>query len=304
MRPWQPQGRGVRFGGMGMTPAVKGLLIANVVVFVLQSLLGTGQAGGYDLLVRIGAFTPHSAINQFQIWRFFTYMFLHGGIGHIAFNMFGLWMFGSQIEALWGRRSFLTYYFICGLGGSVLYGLFNLAGIGSYTPMLGASAAVFGILLAYGMTFPNNVILIMMIFPMKAKYAVMLFGLIELFSIPGNSGIAHLAHLGGMLAGFLFLYFTMPAIRPAGMSRFMRRFKGKPKIRIVPPNGRPGGNGSGEGPGAYTGSQPGYTWDPKSGYEKSPEQERIDKVLDKISRDGLQSLTEEEQAILRRAGKK
>lgn len=308
MRPRQPLGRGIRFGGMGLTPAVKGLLIANVGVFLLQTLLGGGLSGRLGILGQIGSFVPHLAVNDFQIWRFFTYMFLHGGLGHIAFNMFGLWMFGSQIEALWGRRTFLTYYFICGLGGSVLYGIFNLAGIGSYTPMLGASAAVFGILLAYGMTFPNNVILMMMIIPMKAKYAVMIFGLIELLSIPRSSGVAHLAHLGGMFAGFIFLYFTMPSLRPAGLNRAWQRAKTKRNIRVVRPGETRGGNGSGTqsgtGPGDYDGVRPGYTWDPKSGYEKSPQQERIDQVLDKISREGLQSLTDEEQEILRQAGRK
>ncbi|MBU8870843.1 MAG: rhomboid family intramembrane serine protease [Gemmatimonadales bacterium] len=304
MRPRQPMGGGIRFGGMGMTPAVKGLLIANAAVFLLQTLLGGGLSGRMGVLDQIGTFIPHLAVNEFQIWRFITYMFLHGGFGHIAFNMFGLWMFGSQIEAMWGRRTFLTYYFICGLGGSVLYGLFNLVGIGSYTPMLGASAAIFGILLAYGMTFPNNVILLMMIIPMKAKYAVMLFGVIELLSIPGGGGIAHLAHLGGMVAGFIFLYVTMPSSRPGGLGQTWQRFQTKRKIRVVRPNETQGGDGSTDRPEGYDGAKPGYTWDPQNGYEKSPQQERIDQVLDKISKKGLQSLTDEEQEILRRAGKR
>lgn len=304
MSQWQPQGRGVSFGGMGMTPAVKGLLIANVAVFVLQNLLG-GGGNRLGVLGQVGSFVPHLAVNQFQVWRFFTYMFLHGGLTHILFNMLGLWMFGSQIEALWGRRTFLIYYITCGLGGSILYGLFNLAGIASYTPMLGASAAVFGILLAYGMTFPNNVILIMLIIPMKAKYAVVLFGLMELLSIPGGGDVAHLAHLGGMAAGFIFLYITMPSLRPAGLAGLRGKFRSKPKIRIVRPGEKADGNGAGSGgPGEYKGSQPGYTWDPKNGYEKTPQQERIDGILDKISREGLQSLTDAEQEFLRRAGRK
>lgn len=300
MSAWQSQGRGVGFGPMGMTPVVKGLLIANVAVFLVQTLAGGGMNGRIGLVSQLGAFTPYQAVNQFQIWRFGTYMFLHGGLGHIAFNMFGLWMFGSQIEALWGQRTFLTYYLLCGLGGSILYGLFNLVGMGAHTYMLGASAAVFGVLLAYGMMFPNNVILIMFILPMKAKYAVLLFGLIELLSIPGNSGIANLAHLGGMLAGFIFLAVTMPSSRPAFLNRILGSTKSKPKIRVV----RPGERRTDDGPGAFQGPKPGYTWDPRKGYEKTLQQERIDQVLDKISREGLQSLTQEEQDILRRAGKK
>lgn len=298
MRSWQSPGRGVGFGGM--TPAVKSLLIANVAVFALQTLMGGGMSGRIGLLGEYMTFIPYKAINELQIWRFFTYMFLHGGLSHILFNMFGLWMFGSQIESLWGQRPFLTYYITCGLGGSVLYGIFNLAGMSAFTPMLGASAAVFGILLAYGMTFPNNVILFMFVIPMKAKYFVILYGLIELFSIPSSNGVANLAHLGGMVTGFVFLWITMPNLRPSGLNRAWRNAQTKKNIRIVRPNSGHGAADSSK----FEGPKPGYTWDPKKGYEKTPQQARIDDVLDKISREGLQSLTDEEQEILRRAGRK
>lgn len=303
MRQWQPRGGGIGFG-MGMTPAVKSLLIANGVVFVLQTLLGGGLSQRLGLVGEWMAFIPHAAINDFQIWRFFTYMFLHGSFTHILFNMFALWMFGSQIEALWGQRSFLAYYFTCGLGGSFLYGIFNLVGWSAFTPMLGASAAIFGVLLAYGMTFPNNIILFMFILPIKAKYFVILYGLIELFSIPSNNGVAHLAHLGGMITGFVFLWITMPSLRPSGLNRSWRNMQTRKKIHIVKPDsGRKGKGGNGSA-GEYEGPKPGYTWDPQKGYEKTERQSRIDEILDKISREGLQSLTEEEQDILRRAGRK
>ena len=192
MRNYGPPGGRMAFGGMGLTPGVKLLLIANGAIFFLQSLpLG-------EQLQNLLSFMPGLAITEFQVWRFFTYMFLHGSFIHILFNMLGLWMFGTQIEARWGMRTFLIYYVVCGLGGAVTYGLFNLAGAGN-TQMVGASGAIYGILLAYGMTFPNSVILVMMIFPMKAKYAVVAFGVMALMNSAGGSGdnVAHLAHLGG-----------------------------------------------------------------------------------------------------------
>ncbi len=275
------------FGGMGITPAVKSLLIANLAVFVLQFVSN-------GLVYSLGVFRPSEAIYGLQIWRFFTYMFLHGSFGHIAFNMLGLWMFGSQVEAVWGQRPFLVYYFVCGLGGAVVYGLFNLTGMGAITPMLGASGALYGILLAYGMMFPNNIILVMMIFPMKAKYAVALFGLIALMNSGGGGGVAHLAHLGGMLTGFIFIKMTIPSLGGKGFPGFggvgnaWRRFNTKRKMKVVPPR--------------KESSSGGFQKSPPS--QKSPQQKQIDTILDKISRDGLQSLTDEEQEILRRAGRK
>jgi len=303
MNRWQSPRGGMAFGGFGMTPAVKGLLIANLAVFVLQTLTGGGISGRLSVIGEWLSFVPGLAIYKLQVWRFFTYMFLHGSLGHIAFNMLGLWIFGTQIEARWGQRTFLVYYFSCGLGAAVLYGLFNLAGLGSIIPMLGASGAIFGILLAYGMTFPDNVILVMFILPMKAKYAVMLFGLIELLSIPHGGSVAHLAHLGGMVTGFIFLRVTMGGARrggarvssggaggsggSGGLGGAWRRFQTKRKMRVVRPERKPGGNGS--------------TGDAKP---RSPQQQKIDAILDKISREGLQSLSDEEQEILRRAGRK
>ncbi len=285
---------GAGFGGRQTTSAVKGLIIANVAVFVLQTLLGAGRGGHIGLVTEWAAFVPRWAIFGGQVWRFVTYMFLHTDFWHLGFNMFILWMFGSQIEALWGRRSFLTYYFLCGVGAAVVYGLFNLFGYDSMAPMLGASGAVYGLLLAYGLTFPNNVIFIFMILPMKAKYAVLILGLAELyFSLPKFAGghVAHLAHLGGMLAGFIFLRVTAPHLArstgiPGDLGKAWRRFRMRNKLRVVRPGEKDKGNGK------------------STGKKGSPEQKRVDVILDKISREGLQSLTDEEQEILRRAGRR
>lgn len=295
---------GASFGG-AMTPGVKLLLIANAAVFVLQTLTGGGLSGQPGPLTRFLAFSPQTAIFGLEIWRFFTYMFLHGGLFHIGMNMFLLWMFGTQVEARWGMRPFLLYYIICGLGGAATYGIFNLVGLESFIPMLGASGAVFGILLAYGLIFPDAVILVMMIFPMKAKYAVILFGLIALMSSVGNNndGIAHLAHLGGMITGFIFLRVTIPSLggkmgsTGGGLGAAWKRYRTKKRMRVVRPDEKAGGNGRGgyDGKDFYRGGD---------SAEKSPEQQRIDLILDKISREGLDSLTDEEQDILRRAGRK
>jgi len=302
MRTMRP---GMSFGGRIMTPAVKALIIANAAVFTLQTFLGGGLTGNLGPLTRFLAFIPHEAIFGLQVWRFFTYMFLHGGLYHIGFNMFALWMFGSQIESRWGKRNFLIYYFVCGLGGAIVYGVFKLFGMETFIPMIGASAAVMGVLLAYGMTFPNSIILFMFIIPMKAKYFVILLALIDLWSIPGGGSVANLAHLGGMLAGFIFLRVTIPSIvnffnpslivigggplggGPGGLGGAWKRYQTKRKMRVVRPEDKRNGENGGAGD-----------------QEKSPHQQRIDVILDKISREGLQSLTDEEQEILRRAGRK
>ncbi len=295
MRGYQPSGGRMSFGGRVMTPGVKILIIANAAVFILQNFFGPGRTG-HGLLVEWLSFIPHQAIFGLQVWRFVTYMFLHGDFWHIGFNMFALWMFGSQIEVRWGKRNFLLYYFVCGLGGAIVYGLFNLFGIDTFVQMIGASGAVMGILLAYGITFPNSIILFMFIFPMKAKYFVALLALIDLWSIPGDSSVAHLAHLGGMLAGFIFLRVTMPSLTsgirlgplgkgPGGLGGAWKRHQTKKKMHVVRPKN--GGNGRSDNSG-----------------DKSEDEKRIDVILDKISREGLQSLSDEEQEILRRAGRK
>ncbi len=291
------------FGGMGMTPGVKILLIANVAVFVLQTLARDYVGRHVGPITEIFGFIPSLAIRGFEAWRFVTYMFLHGGIGHILFNMLGLWMFGSQIEARWGRGPFLLYYLVCGLGGALTYGLFNLFGMES---CVGASGAIYGILLAYGMMFPEAVILIFFVVPMKAKYAVVLFGLIELLSTMSDTGggVAHLAHLGGMAAGFIFLRLTIPSLRAGlGLRAPWGRRGGRRRPKVVRPDAGVWTGGSARTGGSETRGNAGgesRATDATSAADKA----EVDAVLDKISREGLQSLTAREQEILRRAGRR
>ena len=176
-------------------PAVKNRLIINALVFFA---LTTPQIG--DFIFTFGALWPLGN-PRFEIWQLVTYMFLHGGMGHLFFNLFALWIFGQAIENFWGTKRFVMYYFLTGIGAAIIHMFIG----GGGAPTVGASGAVFGILLAFGMMFPERYIMLLIPpIPIKAKYFVMIFGAIELFSgvMRPGSGIAHFAHLGGMVVGF------------------------------------------------------------------------------------------------------
>jgi membrane associated rhomboid family serine protease len=210
---------------------VKNLIIINVLFFAASMLLGQEQA-----VTWLAGTYPGSPF--FQPWQIITHMFMHGGLGHLFFNMFALYMFGSQLERLWGPKRFLNYYIISGLGGFFLHeffiGLDFYQTYGTFFPdrsqlvpsgmsdmqavyiieatfgrVVGASGAVFGILLAFGLLFPNTrLMLLFPPIPIKAKYFVMGYGLIELgLALDNGSGdnVAHFAHLGGMLFGYILL---------------------------------------------------------------------------------------------------
>ena len=194
------------------TPVVYNLLIANVVAYMATMLLDTNDVYGLFALFPIGS--PF-----FEVWQPVTYMFLHGGFSHIFFNMFALWMFGRGLEEEMGSRRFLIYYFVCGLGAALVqlgmaevdimnmntqYEVWNYM----LTPTVGASGAVFGLLLAFGMLHPNATIMLLIPpIPMKAKWFVVIYGVIELLLIifQAQDGIAHFAHLGGMFWGWLLM---------------------------------------------------------------------------------------------------
>ncbi len=190
-------------------PAVKTLLILNIGCFLLQSVMGDFLVQHFALwpLDLHGKLVQYGVRSLFQPWQLITYAFLHGGFFHIFLNMYALWMFGSRMEAVWGSRAFVIYYLVCIVGAGLTQLLFTSYS-GDVFPTIGASGGVFGILLAFGMAFPNE--RLMLVFPpviLKAKWFVLLFGAIELFSgITGTAaGVAHFAHLGGMLFGFFLL---------------------------------------------------------------------------------------------------
>jgi membrane associated rhomboid family serine protease len=145
-------------------------------------------------------------IYHFAIWQLVTYLFLHGGFMHLLFNMFTLWMFGSTLERDWGTRRFLKYYLLCGVGAGLCDVAVNAA-IGNWaTSTIGASGAIYGLLLAFGVMYPNATILFSFLFPIKAKYFVMIYGAMALLgSLNINSGVSNVAHLGGMLFGYAYL---------------------------------------------------------------------------------------------------
>jgi membrane associated rhomboid family serine protease len=182
-----------------LPPVTQALLLINVAVFCIDLFLGPWFS-------RLFALWPLSS-QFFMPWQVGTYSFLHGGIGHLFFNMLGLWMFGSELERLWGPKRYLQFYAASVLTAAFAQLLFAML-IGSGNPTVGASGGLFGLLLAFGMLFPNRIIMpLFPPIPMKAKYFVMIFGGLEIILgvFGSGTGIAHFAHLGGMLGGFLML---------------------------------------------------------------------------------------------------
>ncbi len=191
-----------RSGGASAIPNVIFiLLIANGLVFALQ------QMSFEFMLLNFALWPATHSQSPFMPWQLLTYGFLHGDLTHIAFNMFGLWMFGQDLERLWGPQRFLTFFLVCVVGAGIVQ-LIVAAWQGGLYPTVGASGGLFGILLAYGLTFPNRVVVpLFPPIPMRAITFVIVFGLLELYlGVSGGApGIANFAHLGGMLFGFLML---------------------------------------------------------------------------------------------------
>lgn len=200
-RSYSPYASSYSFGPGPVSTALKALLIANVAIFFLQAVVP-----GLEQYLALSA----AQVADLQVWRLVTYMFLHVGIAHILFNMLALWMFGTELERLWGTRFFLKYYFVTGVGAAVLtvIGSMTLPFLGSLyeAPIVGASGAVYGLLLGYGLAFPSRTVYMYFVFPIPAKYFVIIMGAIAFFSsIQPANGVAHITHLGGLLVGYLYL---------------------------------------------------------------------------------------------------
>ena len=185
------------------------LLVANGLLFAGQQLQPE------FLLYNFALWPAGSPRPEFHIWQLLSYGFLHGNLNHIFFNMFGLWMFGRDIERMMGARRFLIYYLTCVIGAGIVQ--LVVAGTqGGIYPTIGASGGVFGILLAFAMAFPNRVIMLLFPpIPMKAKYFVLMYGLLELYlGLSGRApGVANFAHLGGMFFGFMLIQYWRKARR-------------------------------------------------------------------------------------------
>ncbi len=187
---------------------LKWLLIVNIGIFILNYILQPSGANGFlqnfDLV-------PAQVVQTFAVWQLVTYMFLHAGLGHVLWNMLSLWMFGAELERLWGTARFLRFYLVCGVFAGLTVVMFAYMFNGIYSRTVGSSGAVLGILMAYALMFPDQTILFGFLIPMKSKYFVMIIGavvLLQSFSatVGGQkSGVAVLAHLGGLVAGYLLL---------------------------------------------------------------------------------------------------
>lgn len=270
-------GAGIGFGGR-LTPMVKRLLIANAVVFGITLLVG--QRFIFDWF----AFQPTRIF--IRPWGVVTYMFVHGGFMHVAVNMLVLFFFGPPLESRWGSKEFLKFYMICGLGGVALSYLFLPAAV------VGASAAVYGVMLAFAMNWPDSPIYVWGIFPVKAKWLVAFLFVITLmsaFSGSQGSGIAHFAHLGGIAAGFLYLKSDW---RPKQKARVLREKASgtRRRLAIVPREEREARR--------EARAQERNLEDEKALYDQ------VDAVLDKISAQGMSALTPEELRLLDQMSRK
>ncbi len=310
-------GRGL--GGSYFPPMIKFLLATNIGLYLFQLLFDRMTYQGksiseyiqYCYLWPIG--TP-----EFHFWQPITYMFLHAGFGHIAVNMLVLWMFGAELENTWGSKKFIIYYMLCGLGGAAAHLIVSpLIGIPP-APMLGASGAVFGLLAAFGLLFPDRMIYFYFFIPIKAKYFVLFYLGYELYEgFQGADGVAHFAHIGGAVVGIIYM------IIDAGGPQLFGRLRNKSENSGV----------KGVWQNFKEPSQPKHptfirhakedldepveaeyydlgTSGTKAAAKPEPKgthvitQDDVDRILDKIAATGYQNLSKEEREILFEASRK
>jgi membrane associated rhomboid family serine protease len=204
--------------GHGLTPVIKKLLIIMGAMFILQQFVSR------MIIVFLGL-VPGLVWHEYFLWQLGTYIFLHGDIPHILFNLLALWMFGGELESFWGRKRFLFYFFLCGIGAGMVTVICTVLFTpqNQSIPVIGASGAIYGLLLAFGWLFPERQIYIYFLFPIRAKYFVIIFGLLEFvyFSRGGGGGISHLTHLGGLLFGLF--YMAYPTIQQKIRREYYKR---------------------------------------------------------------------------------
>lgn len=258
--------------GYSLTPWVRRLIVANIAVFLL-----TWAVPSLELYL---AFAPSATLSQ--PWTILTYMFVHAGFWHIFFNMLALFFFGPAVEERFGSGEFIRYYLVCGLGGAALSFLFAWN-----TSVVGASAAVYGVMLAYAIYWPDNPIYIWGILPVKAKWLVLAFVVFTLVSaFDGRmDGTAHFAHLGGFAAGFLYL--KAAGLGTAVSTRARKLFR--PKLTVIPGSGT---------------AAPPKPARPRRSAEEERMLDDLDRVLEKISQSGIASLTPDERKLLDEASRR
>jgi membrane associated rhomboid family serine protease len=202
-RPSSPYASSFSFGPGPLSLALKVLIASNVVMFLITSIVGG--------VVPYLGLVPTLVLHRFWVWQVATYMFLHGGIFHIVFNMLALWMFGAELERIWGTRYFLKFYFVTGIGAGILTVLFSTLPFGfaqqiQQSIVIGASGAIYGLMLAYALYFPDRPIYMYFVFPIPARIFVAIMGAIAFFSsLSETGGVANATHLGGLVVAYLFL---------------------------------------------------------------------------------------------------
>ena len=249
------------------TDAIKFIISINFLIFILQYL-----SGMEDELFTIFGIVPSKTFGELMLWQPITGLFFHGGIWHVLINMFVLWMFGSELEKFWGKKEFLRFFFITGIGSGLITILFSLS---STNPVVGASGAIYGVLLAYGFMFPNRLVYLYFLIPIKVKYLVILIGAIAFFSSlnPGNSNISHLTHLSGMVIGFIYL---RSSINWNTINHFVIHRKDEIKRH----------------------------YEDKKNEKREALKLQVDAILDKINDVGYDNLSESEREFLFKASKK
>lgn len=273
--------------GPSLTPAVKNLIIINSVIFILDFSLRLLFES--DFIIYNFALVPEMIVSRFYIWQICTYQFLHGGISHILFNMLSLWMFGSELEMRWGKKTFYKFYLFSGTMTGAIILVFNLF-MGNNIPTVGASGVIFAIMLVYAVYWGDRMVYIWMIIPLKIKYFVIIMGLISFFLMvnPGESNISHIGHLGGFLSGYiclkLFIENLSPSnnFSPSGNSRSLNIFQ---KIKIYRKK---------------------KEWEKQESrnFNKMSDEKKVDEILQKISRKGIKSLSREERKFLKETSEK
>lgn len=238
-----------------ITKSVKWLIITNLAIWLVLQLIieqyVMGGAAGSMAISRLFALYPGKVVMDFMFWQPLTYMFMHSmNVSHLVLNMMMLWFIGTELEQRWGSRFFLAYYLISGFGAGLIY-CFGMAVYflvtgsqqGLMVPVIGASGAIFGLLLAYGILFGERILHFMMIFPMKAKYFVMILGAVEIVSMlaagasGGGGDVAYLAHLGGLASGYLTLLGWTALQRRQWLKKSNKKKSGN--LRLVVDNEKP-----------------------------------------------------------------
>ena len=246
--PTRPSGSGVRLGVPGLTPFIKLIMIACAAIWLLQTLM---WGAAYDIadqrtppqtldvITEFFGLTPHDVVQKFFLWQIVTYMFLHspGVVFHILLNMLMLWMFGGELERYWGSRAFLRYYLTCGIGAGVLSIPYAYLFGTQQIVTVGASGAIYGLFLAFGIVFAERTVLFMMLFPMKARtMALIMFGVAFFYAVTQpRGGVAHIAHLGGALVGYLYL---KRAWRVGEFYRDLKWRVRRRRFKVMPPSDR------------------------------------------------------------------